>query len=183
MKVIIFHGWGGNSHENWFPWLKQELKKTDSEVLCPDLPDSNYPNQEKWMDEAIKISDYDEDTVLVGHSLGSVLILRLLEQADRKIKAAFLVSAFDRDLGIPEISDFFDKKFDYKKIKKNADKIFILQSDNDPYIKLHIAEELAEKLDSRLLIFSNMDHLSAGTDNLTFKELRDMILNELHKKD
>jgi uncharacterized protein len=181
MKVIIFHGWGGNSHENWFPWLKKELKKEGIDVLCPDLPNSNHPNQQKWMDEAIKLSAYDEDTILVGHSLGAALILRLLEQNESKIKAAFLVSAFDRDLGISDIADFFRTKFEYKKIKKNAEKIFILQSDNDPYIKMHIAEELAEKLDCRLLIFNNKEHLSAGTDNFTFKELRDMILNELNK--
>jgi uncharacterized protein len=180
MKAVIFHGWGGNSQENWFPWLKKELEKKGFEVIVPDLPDSDYPKQDKWLPVALKLTDYDENTVLIGHSLGTGLIMRILERIDKKVKAIFLVSAFDVDLGIDEIETFFYKSYDYDKIKKNAGKIYILNSDNDPYVPLNVAEQLSKKLKSKFIAFHNKEHLSAGTDNFKFPELRDMILNETH---
>ena len=182
MKAIIFHGWGSTSDDNWFPWLKKELEKKRFEVIAPDLPDSDYPKQDKWVATALKLTHYDENTILVGHSLGTCLIMRLLETFDKKVKAIFLVSAFDKDLGINEIEKFFYKRYNYEKIIKNAGKIYILNSDNDPYIPLNIAEQLSKKLKCKLTVFPNKEHLSAGTDNFKFPELRDMILNETHTK-
>ena len=176
MKAVIFHGWGGNSNENWFPWLKKELEKKGFEVLVPDLPDSDFPKQDKWLPAALKLTDYDENTVLIGHSLGTCLIMRILENIHKKVKAIFLVSAFDRDLKIKEIETFFFKPYDYEKIIKNAGKIYILNSDNDPYIPLSIAEELSKKLKCGVKVFHNKEHLSSGTENFRFPELRDMIV-------
>ncbi len=178
MKVVIFHGWGANSQNNWFPWLKGELEKHKIKVFCPDLPNTHYPKQKEWLEKALDLTEYDEKTILVGHSLGAALIMRILEKTNTQIKAAFLVSAFDEGLGIPEIASFFKFSFDYQKIKENCKKIFILNSDDDNYVPLEVAKALAKKLDCKLQIFHNKQHLSAGTDNFMFKELRDMILNE-----
>lgn len=173
MKAVIFHGWGSTSQDNWFPWLKNELEKRGYEVECPDFPNTQDPIQEEWLKAALEL-DFDENTIFIGHSLGAVLIMRLLEK--KKVKAAFLVSSFDVDLGIPEIKNFFEQPFDYEKIKLN--KLFMLSSDNDPYIQLLISEKMAKKLDCKLKVFKDKEHLSNGTGNLSFPELRDMILNE-----
>ncbi len=180
MKAVIFHGWTSTSQDNWFPWLKSELEKKGFNVLVPDLPDSDYPNQEKWLPIALKLTDYGKDTILIGHSLGSALIMRLLEKIEKKVKAIYLVSAFDRDLGIPEIENFFYKPFDYEKIKKTAGKIYILNSDNDSYIPIKIAKNLSKNLKCRLIIFKGKEHLSNGTGDLKFPELRDLMLDETH---
>lgn len=177
MKAYIFHGWGGSSKENWFPWLGSELMKREYSVIVPDFPDSQFPNQNKWLSSALRLK-YDEHTLLVGHSLGSVLIMRVLEKIHVKIKSAYLVAAFDRNLGIPEIDNFFLAPFDYRKIRKNAGKLFILNSDNDPYITDDIPRQMSERLGCRLKTFHDAGHLSNGTGNLAFPELRDMILNE-----
>ncbi len=176
MKAIIFHGWGSSSKDNWFPYLAYELKKKKIKVLVPDMPDSKEPKLGEWMKcaESLKI---EEDDILVGHSLGSVLILRLLEKY--KVKAAYLVSSFHVDLGIKQIEGFTKEKFDFKKIKNS--RITMLSSDNDPYIRLDIAEDLSKKLGCRLIVFHGKDHLSAGTvshedtDKFKFPELLALI--------
>ncbi|MEM3374735.1 MAG: alpha/beta fold hydrolase [Candidatus Woesearchaeota archaeon] len=179
-KVLIFHGWGASSKSNWFPWLENELKNENFLVYVPDLPNSRFPKLNEWLDYAFDLG-INENTILIGHSLGSVLILRILEKIDFKLKAVFLVSTFDVDLGISVIKNFVEKPFNYEKIKQNCENIYILQSDNDNYIHLDIAKELAKKIDARLIIFHNKDHLSQGTGIekgfFTFKELKKMILD------
>src|SRR5208283_3982581 len=94
-----------------------------------------------------------DDWVLVGHSLGCPMILRLLETFDKNEKVAciILVAGFAKDLGIPEILNFVDKDFDWQKIKKKAGKIIIINSDNDPYIQLDEAKRMANLLGAELI--------------------------------
>ncbi|MEM2131267.1 MAG: alpha/beta fold hydrolase [Candidatus Woesearchaeota archaeon] len=178
-KVLIFHGWGSSKKDNWFPWLNKNLKKENFIVNVPNLPNSRFPKLNEWLDCAFDL-EINEKTILVGHSLGSVLILRILENLDFKLKAVFLVSSFDVNLGIDEIKNFVDKPFNYEKIKKNCENIYILQSDNDKYIDLKIAENLAKKINAKLIIFHNKNHLSQGTsikNNMyAFPELKELIL-------
>lgn len=175
MKVIIFHGWGSTNQDNWFPWLKMELKKKGIDAHVPDLPDSDFPDQNKWLKEALKF-DYDNNTILVGHSAGAVLIMHLLKKV--KVKSAYLVSGFDNNLGIEDINALFKEPFDFDIIKKHADKIIMIHSDNDSYISMDVAKGLQKKLDCGMIVFEGMDHLSNGTGNLQFPELLEMILNE-----
>lgn len=174
MRVIIFHGWGANSDSNWFPWLKAELEKKDIDVVVPDMPSSENPKLRGWMNAAEKLK-IGQDDILVGHSLGTVLILRLLEKY--KVKSAYLVSSFHVYLDIPEIKDFTEHGFDFEKIKNN--KITMLSSDNDPFIYYGIAEDLSKILNSKLIKFHNMEHLSRGTDNFKFPELLTLINEDI----
>ena len=82
MKVVILHGWGGRPGENWTGWLTDQLAVSGSQftVLNPQLPNADHPKQKEWLDEIRRTAGaFDEETVLVGHSLGAIAILRLLE--------------------------------------------------------------------------------------------------------
>ena len=136
-----------------------------------------------------------QNSILIGHSLGVPFILRLLEKYasenlehmsggemikpvyNNPVKAAFLVSSFDRSLGIPELENFIDKPFDWKKIKNACEKFYIFQGENDPYIPLWIAEEMAKKLDAELIVEPNGDHLNAPAGFLEYPKLLEKILS------
>lgn len=175
MKVIIFHGLGASSNDNWFMWLKKELESKNIDVFVPNLPNSQNPKQEDWIKEALKLS-INSDAILVGHSLGTILIMRLLEKI--KVKAAYLVSGFDEASELAILDNFFEDKFNYDKIKSNVKNITILNSDNDPFIPMSTTLRLQKNLDCGLIVFEAMDHLNAGTGDCEFIELRDLILKE-----
>src|SRR3989338_1575400 len=146
-RVLILHGWGGNSQSNWFPWLKEELEKKGVKVYCPDLPNSESPNQQEWLDAIRKaVGKFDESLSIVGHSLGAVSILRILEslEENEKIDKAILVSGFARNLIGNDIASFFEDGFNWEKIRKKANKIIEINSDNDPYVPLEEGEKLKE---------------------------------------
>lgn len=116
-NAVIIHGWGADSQSNWFPWLAEELRKYDFLVQVPDFPNTNFPKLTEWLKFFEENVTVNKDTILIGHSLGPPFILRLLEKfpEGKKVKAAFLVSGFERPLEFPETKNFVDKPFNWAK--------------------------------------------------------------------
>ena len=170
MNFFIIHGVYGNPEENWFPWLKKELEGQGYEVIVPKFPTPLDQSLESWTRVFSKYEDkINEETVLIGHSLGAPFILNYLEKTGKKIKAAILAAAFHKQLGIQydEMNrTFVDRQFNWEKIKQSCSKFFIFNSDNDPWIPLETAQELAKNLNAELNIVHDGGHLNkkAGYD-------------------
>ena len=51
-RIFIIHGTNGNSNENWFPWLKEELVKANPDIkaIVPDFPTGNNQSLENWLE-------------------------------------------------------------------------------------------------------------------------------------
>jgi predicted alpha/beta hydrolase family esterase len=140
-NALILHGAGNNSQGNWFPWLRGELEKRGYKVWTPDLPNSDEPNKEDWLKTIFSNSEwqFNEDSVIIGHSAGATLILRILEQLpeEEKVEKAILVAGVV-ELGTkPEFFQYkkslVERPFDWEKIKKSAKEFCFVCSDNDPY--------------------------------------------------
>ena len=92
-NVFIIHGAYGHPKENWFPWLKSELEKLDCRVFIPQFPTPEDQSLETWLKVFEEYKQYlDEDSVVVGHSLGPAFLLDILEKLDKPVKATFFVS-------------------------------------------------------------------------------------------
>lgn len=192
-NAVIVHGWGADSQSNWFPWIKKELEKQGYFVTVPDFPNSQNPLLTEWLAHFEKETTINQDTILIGHSLGAPFILRFLEQFSLSsdsgaglgvsqndggaTRAAFLVAAFDKSLRIPEIENFVDKPFDWQKIKSACKKFFVINSDNDPYIPIQIGKDLAKNLGTKLIIENNGEHLSNPDDMFGYPKLLNLILH------
>ncbi len=140
-NALILHGAGNNSQGNWFPWLKAELEKVGYKVWVTDLPDSERPNRESWLETINnnKEWEFNGESVLVGHSAGATFILRLLETLPEGIKVhkAILVAG-TVEMGTK--SEYFQYKedlvkgsFDWEKIKNSCEFFYFIHSDNDKY--------------------------------------------------
>ena len=105
-KACIVHGWGGFTHEGWYPWLHVELEKLGYMVESPSMPDTDYPRIEAWVGHLAKIiGEVDTEYVLIGHSIGCQTILRYLETLppDKTVAQVILVAPW---LGLtPETLD------------------------------------------------------------------------------
>lgn len=182
-KALILHGTGGSSKENWFPWLKNELEKKGYDVWVPELPGADKPNIQRYIPFIFenKPWDFDEDTILIGHSSGAVAILGLLQHLpeDTKVGDCYLVGAFKNDLGWDSLSELFIGPFDFGLIKKKASSFTFIHSDNDPYCPLDHAKYLAEKLSGELIIRQGQGHFSTTTnpEYAQFPFLQDLILS------
>jgi hypothetical protein len=184
MTTILIHGAYGHPNENWFPWLKAELKILGEKVFVPEFPTPENQTLENWL---MVFDDYkrylDENTILVGHSLGSAFIFRILERLKRHVKAAFLVAGFTGKLGHHEFDDinksFLAERFDWEKIKKSCRKFFVYNSDNDPYVPLEQGKRIAENLGVELRLMRGAGHFNADVGYTQFEILLEDIKNVL----
>ena len=175
-NIIIIHGSYGNPNENWFPWLKSELEKLKCDVFVPEFPTPENQSLESWKKVFEEYKKYvNENTILIGHSLGPAFLLDLLENLDKPVKSAFFISGFLGLLGNPDFDEinktFTDRKFDWEKIIHNCKKFYIYHSNNDPYVPIKKATELAKKLDCEVIEIKNAGHFNEKAGYNKFKLL------------
>lgn len=178
-NVFIFHGVGGSPEENWFPWLKIKLEARGFNVIIPQFPTPEDQTLENWLKVLEKYSEFiNEDTILIGHSLGVPFALNVIEKY--KVKAAFLVAGFYGKAGNefdPGMVTFAQREFNWAKIRKNCEKFTVYHSDNDPYIKLEKAQQLAGKLGVKITLIPGAGHINQSSGYTNFKKLLKDILN------
>jgi len=128
--------------------------------------------------------DINEDTIFIGHSLGGVFTLRILERLTHPVKAAFFIGTpvgirpilnYDRD------SSFCGFSFNWHEIKKKAGRFVVFQSNDDPYVSLGNGEALAKNLDVKLDFVPNAGHFNKRAGYIKFEKLRDKVLEILEK--
>lgn len=181
MRVFIFHGTLGSPEGNWFPWLKSVLEEKNWDVFVPRLPTPDQ-SQKKWemalLEQIIKPRETD---IIIAHSSGATFALRLLEKEWLyHPKKVILVSGLIDKIGNAEYdilnAPFIDKPFDWKTIKKCCSKrVTVLHGDNDPYVPIEQAEEVAKNLEVPLQIIKNGGHLNAESGYTEFSEILDFI--------
>jgi predicted alpha/beta hydrolase family esterase len=164
-NYLIVHGAMGNPEGNWFPWLKSNLK--DGQVFVPKFPTPAGQNLEAWLAVAQSIlkNCLPKDTILIGHSSGALLVLRMAERAHQPFKAIFSVCPFGRDLGLAEFdplnASFIRPAFDWQAVSRGADKITCLAGGDDPYVPLAYSKEIADALSTELIVIPKGGHLNA----------------------
>ena len=140
-KAIILMGAGENQESFWLPWLKSELEKKEYKVWLPQLPENESPDLTKTLPFVLENGKFDSETVMVGHSAGSPLILSVLEKIGEKIKKAVLVAGLVEPMVLknekPEMIDwqkkFLQEKYNWDKIKKNCGEFIFVNAVNDPW--------------------------------------------------
>lgn len=166
-KALILHSWFSTPNSNWYPWLKSELEKNGYEVWSPEIPTmpTDSPDMEIMLKFIVDKKFIDKDTIVIGHSLGSVLAMRLGEIV--KFKIAILLSNWDYNDLTPEHQNFWKTPVNHALIKSNVDKIVCLISDNDPYVTKIIAHEMAARLGATAIDVGPKGHFLTKDDGVT----------------
>ena len=186
-NAFIIHGTIGSPDENWFPWLKARLEKLGCWVYVPRFPTPEKQSVENWMKV---FENYERhvngDTIFVGHSLGAIFILSLLETLKcplncSGVKAAFLVAGFYGKLGTMHFdkinADFASKDFDWAKVRRSCRQFQLYASDNDPYVPFSKSVELAKKLGAGLKVIKDAGHFNRDAGYTRF----DLLLEDIKK--
>ena len=166
-KVIIVHGWGGDSKSGWIPWLRSELEVQGFQVIAPEMPDTNNPKIKEWVAHLRKtVGKIDENTYFVGHSIGCQTIMRYLEKTSgEKIGGMILIAPWIHLKSLESEEDekiakpWVETRIDFKKVKAAANRILAVFSDNDPFVPLSDKDIFEKELRAETFVEKGKGHL------------------------
>lgn len=175
-RVVLLHAWGSNPEQAFFPWLKNNLENQGIKVEAPILPNAENPDFDEWLSELKKLN-IDENTLVVGRSLGTTLALA---GAMRGVKIGKLVSVCT-PLKNDAISEFFEKngKWNFDKMRENINETVVFHSTNDPYIPREMSAKISKELNASLIEIENVEHF-AGEE---YQEILDKVQKSFWNQD
>lgn len=142
----------------WKNYLQDDLGD-GYEVIFPKMPskwNARYVEWKIWMEKHIPI--LRNEIILMGNSLGGMFWAKYLSENNFpvRIKAVFLLAPpFD------EIGGGFTLSSNFEKFQKQAKKIFIYHSDDDPVVATSETEKYTAALPSaEKIIFQDKGHFA-----------------------
>lgn len=168
-RAVIVHCYGGKPDYAWYPWLKRQLEGRGYTVRVPRMPNTDSPKLSEWLPFLQDIiGKPDDELLLIGHSLGTVVIMRYLEvlKANQKVGKVILVAGFTDPVGLAPLENFFRSKLKFRDIKnKTANGFVVIQSDDDPYVSNQYGQRLKEELGAKLVIKHGAGHMSGPVNS------------------
>ncbi len=162
MRVLLLHGWGGSDFPHWQSWLAGELAKDYGCVDFIKLPDYDFPKCSVWMEAAVKEIEIFRPDIVVCHSLANTLWFHLCNEgmiADEVLKL-YLVAPPSLQCAIEELESFFPVAPPHKLFAK---KVQLVVSENDPYMELDEAKQLAQTFRCEIEVLHNAGHINADS--------------------
>ncbi|HLL60602.1 MAG TPA: alpha/beta hydrolase [Candidatus Nitrosocosmicus sp.] len=189
MQYVIFHGSYGGPSKNWFPYLKQELENKEHTVIVPTFPCDNWEdvtrngpsiplqnqNLRNWLEmfeKTFETIDTNIPLCFIGHSLGCVFILHILERYNIILEKAIFVAPFLEKLnGAWQIDHanetFYKTDFNFMKLQQQIEKSYVIYSDNDPYVPMNYSLNFSKNLESVAILLEGAGHMN---DEVNMKE-------------
>jgi predicted alpha/beta hydrolase family esterase len=187
MKFVIFHGSFGNPEGNWFQELKEKLEALGQQVLVPQFPVENWEevtkigpkghltkqNLKNWFrtyeKEVLPFIRNEKKICFIGHSLGPLFILHIVDKYNLLLDSAFFVVPFISRLnnykGFWQFdkvnATFYKTDFDFAKLRKLIPISYVLYSTNDPYVPSSYPKEFSSRLNSSTILVNKAGHLNS----------------------
>ncbi len=166
--VILLHGFTGSPERNFFPWLQIELEKKGHTVEVPHLPNSENPCEDEQVEYVLKHTKIDENTIIYGHSLGSVVAMKVVEKLKTPIRSLVLSGTFSKPIFLDHdrpFKDTFKWEFDSEAIKSNAPLITVLHDSGDTAVPYSQAKTVADMLEADLsVVRAEKEHFDAEVE-------------------
>ncbi|VVB79655.1 Isoleucine--tRNA ligase [uncultured archaeon] len=182
-NVVIVHGanesekgafeGGRENTRHWFPWLREELRKRNINFSSELYPKDWNPDYQEWK-KIFEKNKIDENTILIGHSLGCGFLARWISEKKKKVRKIILVAPYILDSPeMPGLKGMVD--FNLIDIKNYCEELSVFYSDNDFPDILKSVKYLKQKIRGKFREFKGTGHFCKRDGFEQFPEL----LNEI----
>lgn len=179
----MIHGYEGNPENHWFPYIKMEIEKYGVQVFAPEMP-TEY-TVEVWLEKLKEISEQvNENTILIGHSLGCPTILHLLAHLEKPVFGTVFVAPFGKAFSDATKEDEecnrFVQSITWKQARKNAGVVKIFAGIDDEVVPLEVSIHFASMLKESIRLVENAGHFCTEDGFETFPELLEYLLTQIY---
>ncbi|MFZ2545045.1 MAG: leucine--tRNA ligase [Candidatus Saccharimonadales bacterium] len=155
-NVVILHGYTGRSDKNFIPKLKADLEAMGYVVQAPQLPNTDNPVESEQVGYALENCTYDENTIIIGHSLGGAVAMKVVEKLDHPIRDLILVAPVVEAQFRPNDYDrpflnAFEFTYDYELIKSKTNRRVVLSDTQEHDNRMAYLKYLAPIIDAELV--------------------------------
>ena len=174
-KTLILHGWGGSDAPHWQAELAAEIAKDYGTVSFPLLDNCHFPSKNRWVRQVKQLLEEFKPDTVICHSLANTLWFWLCQEEPVEVERLFMVSPPSLKTTEATIKTFFPCE-----VPKNiyAKKVHLLVSDNDPWVKLEEAQEIAISIDADFTVIKDAQHLNAESGYGKWKLIEDLVLKK-----
>ncbi len=183
---FINHGFMGSNIENWFPWFKNQIDSETKKCIIPQYPiDEEHHFYNDWksvLNIYKKFNMINDDTIIIGHSTGSIFSVKYILESKVKVNKLILISGFNNYLS-PDKDDLHNKinptyyisDEELKIVKQYANEIICIYENDDPYIPQNVLHDFSVLLDAKEIVINNGGHLNEQAGYTTFDEILKVI--------
>lgn len=166
-QVIILHGWRNRRVDgHWQRLTAAALRKAGHQVYYPQLPSTDEPKFREWAEvvlaelELAREANQGEEILVIGHSLGAVTWLKLIEEGliSSPVSRALLVAPADPSL-LLDIADFVFEPSTVA-VSAGAESTIVVGSDADDWSPRGIEATFAVPLGVPSVILPGAGHLA-----------------------
>lgn len=176
---VVLHGYEGNVDANWLPRLAKNLQQAGHTVDLVELPNSAAPIVADQVQYVLDTCTFDENTIVIWHSLWCTVALKALERISTTIEKCILVAWFltwevmqepsDPDYAeekkfFDHVNATFDRQYDLVAAKQHCKNFVVLHDKNDYAVQLSRAQDLAQKLDTTPVVFEATETHACGKE-------------------
>jgi leucyl-tRNA synthetase len=165
VNFVLLHGWEGSPERNFFPWLRAELERAGYTVQVPSLPNTDNPVVKDQVEHVLHSCTFNEKTVILGHSLGATVAMKVLEKLQTPINTLILAAGFIENRfkdGSTFEGDAYDWEYNFDVIRRKAKNVKILRDLADSVVPNNQADKIREKLGGTIIDFKAIEgHICA----------------------
>ncbi len=176
-NYFVVHALGNTADDYWYRYIERVVKESGYDCFVPTMPPIEKMSYQSWAKEFDRYKSYiNEDSVFIGHSSGSIFIVKYLMENKLKIQKFIGIVSFNecnKNSPHPDWEEinktFFVKNLsDFAHFAKER---ICFYSPTDIY-DFGILDKFATEIDAEKQIIQEAGHFTAATGyDKEFKEI------------
>ena len=150
-------------------------------MVAPQLPDAENPDEQAWTEALLEeVKNVDDETIVIGHSLGGAMALRFLEAVEARStpKACLLIST-PWMIQSDKFRGFFMSELDFEVLMWKVSRFALLHSKDDDVIPFDHAQKYEKVLHAKLHETEEAGHFKGESYPVMLKVIDELVNEEL----
>lgn len=182
-NVMIIHGYNGIPKVH--KWLKQELELRGYKVIMPEFPPREGVIYDKWSKLLdIYKDNFNQETIVVAHSIGNEFIVKYLTKNNIKIKGYVSLAGFGEyfewegkeDLARATKEFLVNEEEIFKFINSTIYR-YSIYSDDDHIVPFNILETYPKLIEAKPVLIRGIGHMGSKSGIERISELLEIVEN------